>query len=836
MEDLTMSNQISSALRRMFERYRIVFWYDDKRELRSDFEALQLEGVEKIELTNNEFRVKYHILREKPHDKFLLYKEGAPPPDLENWLLDVQLAYGRFRTDQVAIWLTELELGLEFADMVQQHAEFFKDRKRRDSFKALLGNEDTVGTMRMKMLSVCTGSEPRIDSILESLCHELASNEDKRFRLIKTCALDDYLWEQMERAYGYSSEQPGILDFVIELFKSCYAMGTGGAVKLNGDALVFLRRWKDSRQYEKAFEILSTRCADILRIEQDLMSRDFREVIELDYFRLIDQKIISDLIGVIHEQTVSTNDVSTWVRQRRQSHWYRDFEHLYEALDYANHFMAVLKETRFEMGNVLDGIKRYTEQWFKLDRFYRKFTYHVQTSGEVSLMTPLTDRMEKLYSNKYLLSVNDRWQSVLDGLNKWDAPISRQKYFFKEWVTPFFKRDTKVCVIISDGLRYDIGEELVSNIRSEDRFEARLVPMLSMLPSYTQLGMAAMLPYKELSLAENETGIVLVDQQSSQGIDNRNKILEQAIPQRTIAKKAEEVMALTKEECRALVRDHDLIYIYHNRIDATGDKRESEEQIFEAVESTLTELINLVKRMTNANVSNLLVTTDHGFIYQHRPLDESDFMGVEVQGDEIYYRNRRFVIGKGLREQPGLKKYMSSDLGLTGDIEVQIPKSINRLRLKGAGSRYVHGGAALQEVIIPVIHINKRRQSDVSAVEVDILRGASSLITSGQLAVSLYQTIPASEKVQPRTLRVGIYTQGGDLISDTHEIIFDLTSDKPREREIPVRLILTRQAEKVNGQEVILRLDEKVQRTAHYKEYRSIRYTMRRSFTSDFDF
>ena len=61
-------------------------------------------------------------------------------------------------------------------------------------------------------------------------------------------------------------------------------------------------------------------------------------------------------------------------------------------------------------------------------------------------------------------------------------------------------------------------------------------------------------------------------------------------------------------------------------------------------------------------------------------------------------------------------------MGLDGDIEILIPKSINRLRLKGSGSRFVHGGASLQEVVIPVLRINKKRQSDIDAVEVEILR------------------------------------------------------------------------------------------------------------------
>jgi hypothetical protein len=51
-----------------------------------------------------------------------------------------------------------------------------------------------------------------------------------------------------------------------------------------------------------------------------------------------------------------------------------------------------------------------------------------------------------------------------------------------------------------------------------------------------------------------------------------------------------------------------------------------------------------------------------------------------------------------------------------------------------------------------------------------------------------------------------------------------------------VQFILTRQAEEANGQEVILRLRERVADTTHFREYKSARYLLRRSFTSDFDF
>ena len=47
--------EIAQALTRIFERHRIVFWYDAKRELRAEFDDLALDGVEKIGLDNNKF-------------------------------------------------------------------------------------------------------------------------------------------------------------------------------------------------------------------------------------------------------------------------------------------------------------------------------------------------------------------------------------------------------------------------------------------------------------------------------------------------------------------------------------------------------------------------------------------------------------------------------------------------------------------------------------------------------------------------------------------------------------------------------------------------------------
>lgn len=249
---MAVNDRIVQALLRLFDRHRLVFWYDAKQELRGDFEALMLPGVEKLEIANNEYGLKYRILREQPEQKFLLYKEGERPAELENWLLDVELAHGEFRTDQGALWLSELDLGLDFLPVVQAHAEFFQSAKRREALKSRLRPDDTAGLIRLKMLAVCVGADARMDAVVEQLLADLpearSASPSAKYELLRKYGLEGFLWEQMKRHFGYRSGEPGILDFVIHLFRDSYHERLSSQPvsathpPLSADALVFLKR------------------------------------------------------------------------------------------------------------------------------------------------------------------------------------------------------------------------------------------------------------------------------------------------------------------------------------------------------------------------------------------------------------------------------------------------------------------------------------------------------------------------------------------------------------------------------------------------------------------
>lgn len=833
-----MSDRIAASLRQLFEEQRIVFWYDAARDMRAEFEAVTLPGVTKLEIANNEFGLKYLILRQEPKGKFLLFKDGPEPEMAENWLLDLQLASAVFKADQAAIWLAELGLPLQFENVVRGHIEFFRAKVRVEALKRLIQASDTQTQMRLRMLAVCAEAEGGLDTVIEALLGELAVGKDDALRLIERSGLTDFLWKQIDQVFGYKPDEPDFEDFAIALFQSAYALALGEDGALNAEALLVFRRWKNNRHWAEAFETLSARYQDLLKIPADLQKRDFRTLVGVDHFEEIDRQIIREIVRAMSSQSASAPEVLNWVRERRQSHWYPTYADIYQAIGYATEFQQALAEANLGMTSPAEGVQRYVTSWYRLDQLYRKFIYHMQKSGQASLLADLYASVENRYTNSFVLALNDAWQDQIAGLSDWKIPgYALQADFYRDQAAEYRRKDQKVAVIISDALRFEVGEECLRRIRALDRFDAELKPMISSLPSYTQLGMAALLPHRALALAEDGSGDVISDGENTKGLSAREKLLAAGRKGDSAkALKSEDVMNMRTEDGKALFRDHHIVYVYHNRIDAIGDKLQTEDKLPEATEDAIEDLTKLVRKLTSANFSNILITADHGFLYQHRALDESDFAIADPQGAEILFRNRRFVIGRGLIPTPGMKHFGAAGLGLSGGLDVLIPNSIKRMRVKGAGSRFVHGGASLQEVVIPVIRVGKQRETDVGQVHVQIFVTGRSLISSGQTAVTLYQTQPVSEKMRPRELLAGIYATDGTLISDEYTLLFDFRSENARERETPRKFLLSREADRFNNQDVILKLRERVGKTSHYQDYATHRFQLRRGMTTDFDF
>ena len=137
-----------------------------------------------------------------------------------------------------------------------------------------------------------------------------------------------------------------------------------------------------------------------------------------------------------------------------------------------------------------------------------------------------------------------------------------QRKFFEHYVQPYLTKGQKVFVIISDALRYEAAADYAQRLRSANRWTAEVEALFGVLPSYTQLGMAALLPGNERAV-DTMTATVTIDGQSTAGTKNRAQLLNLACGGKATGLQAEVFLELnTKTDGRALMRDHEIIYIF----------------------------------------------------------------------------------------------------------------------------------------------------------------------------------------------------------------------------------------------------------------------------------
>ena len=196
-------------------------------------------------------------------------------------------------------------------------------------------------------------------------------------------------------------------------------------------------------------------------------------------------------------------------------------------------------------------------------------------------------------------------------------------------------------------------EELIS-AANDVKIETKIEAMFGELPSFTQLGMASLLPGKEMVLdAESECLAVNIDGRSATGTENRDRIMKIQFDGKGVAIQAEHFLALnSKTEGRALMKENDVIYIFHNVIDKIGDSAATESKTLDAVEQAFEELMQIIKKVVAMNGSNMLLTADHGFLFQLDDVHDGDATALPQAAE---WRNVRAVAiaGHGWLQWPG---------------------------------------------------------------------------------------------------------------------------------------------------------------------------------------
>jgi uncharacterized protein (TIGR02687 family) len=838
------TNRIHESLDTALARKRVVLWYDPSAEWASEFEAYQPTTASKLLVKGNEFSVKVAISRAPLEQRFLLYLPSAKPPEPENWLLDLLLAGHEFNADRASLDIEEAGLTLEFKGLAQQHKPFFRSPVRTTKLKELLRPNDDEGAVRLKMLAVLAKQPPDIDKLLLHAFSQLdpanPDGDDPVEAVYGNHQLSGHLWKAVGEKFGYTSPEPNLRDFAVALFSSVSSIGPSG--DLLPHAQVFLSIWTDSYEHRPSFERWSDHLAGVLRVE-DLLNDapDSYDPDDDDSFEVIERFVLSRLSQRFQADASDAQLLET-IRNRSRSCWFERHQHGYKALEQAITFRGLLSKADLSVPSFEEGLQRYCNGWFRLDQAYRRCIFHARTYQQPTLFKPLREWLEAQYVNNVLLPLTNCWSDQVSQLSSWSSKsLPRQKEFHMRYVhAPLGAKSLKrLFVVISDALRYEAARDFAERLNSQagKGWKAEVDALLGVLPSYTQLGMASLLPGVQLDIdIHTPEARALVDGQSASGTDNRDKILKAYANGRAKAIQAEDFLNLpTTKEGAELIKQHDLIVVYHNRIDRIGDKRDTEADTCQAVEQAFEELDSILRKISSLKGSQAVITADHGFLFQQEPVDANDRSELPT-AKELSFKNRRFALGLGIKATTGQKVFTAAELGLAGTWEAVFPLGLDRFPRSGSGSRFVHGGTSLQEVVVPVIRLKRERKDESRVVEAQLLR-VPAKITMGKLSFSLFQLEPVEpKKRRPLQLRIGLYAKvDGALLCAHRTVLLDSTASEAREREQQVVLELSNAADDYNNQTLELRLERLLEGVSTPVSYKTVELKLQRHFGSDFD-
>jgi uncharacterized protein (TIGR02687 family) len=835
------TQRITDALHQRFHQdgHRLVFWHDPEREFEESLPILMrtLDGVSLLRLdAHPALEVKVRLELEDPDGRYLLYAPAPPPAPEDDWLLDIRLYSGGFSADRASMLLADLKLTqVSLRAHLAERARFFASRERLERARRLIQPEDDALAIDRKLIAVVARAEqPEFFHLLIALCAEmlhplgelLAASaagagadldaEPPAWEELAKFGLLDAFWTLVEQHFGWREETPRLKNLLLRLLVSDFAHGCGGAVPTGlkhlllprtgtANAVVCLAQWRDSSARGAAYERLSGAVAESLKLEQHLSGLRIEDLAEVKTFLLVEQVIASRLRDRVLETANSLEPaaIRALAAKRQDGYWAtlalpdrpaaprRALHAVYQALQVAAELFDRVNRERGRLAG-LDAaalFRAYRERLFRIDQAYRHGCEAADTAEARGwdILKALRERVEQAYTTGFVSELALAWNRALEQglLARWQlAEVGNQQQFFAREVAPILAKgsDRRVFVIISDAFRFEAAQELTEQLNGRYRIDARLDAQLGVLPSYTALGMAALLPHQRLDYDASD--LPRLDGQPCASLEQRARVLAGV---GGVAIKADDFMALKKDSGRAFIKPYRVIYIYHDRIDAIGDKAVTEAGTFAAVRLAIDEIADLTAKIINSlNGNHVLITADHGFLFQESALAETDCNRLREKPANTLIAKKRYLLGRGL---PDSDQAFHGSTAITagaavgegangGAMEFWVPLGANRFHFVG-GARFVHGGAMPQEITIPLIRVQhlrdeKAARSKIRSVGVSVL-GNHFKVTTNRYRVQLMQTEPVGERVKPITMKLAIY-EGDDPVTNVETLTFDSPS------------------------------------------------------------
>ncbi|MCG5252485.1 BREX-1 system phosphatase PglZ type A [Brevibacillus agri] len=831
------------------EQRKIVFWFDKDQEFVDYIDGVIIENVKIQKLTEgNSFYTKYLLEEEDPASHYLIYTTQDMGTE-DNWLLDILLYSKSFYADKISLIMNELKIDASLRSVVKKYEKFFGNKDRLHKFKAfdiITFSEETIELAIMSAL--CNLKSPDFEDVVKViLMDNLNDNENKYLDLIGKFFDIHVFWKYVSERYGFEQSKPTLKGLFLHLTVSALSHTVEErhlsliknyiATRNKSNAFVFIDHWMHHKTDYHVYDELAEMAEKEIKLADIVNQIPVEEFKTADTFPYFDKAIIIYIANSLDARLEDYGEYIKLINLRRAKHFYDKYQSIYEALYYTVKMFEFYK--KYSLGipkaQALDMFRAYVNEYHQMDTYYRKFyvAYDNETNSEI--LKKLKVMVENLYTNWYTGELSSHWSAAVHDEMKtsWMIPgVQNQKDFYRSFVAPKLHQGDRVFVIISDALRYEIAAELSDKLNSETKGACEIQPLLGVIPSVTKLGMASLLPHKNLEIDLN--GRVLIDGKSSSGMENRIEILQAAVAE-SVAVHFQELFAMNKAGRRESFKGKKLIYIYHDSIDAMGDKATTEIYTFTAAEKAIEEIYNIIKIIRDdLSGTNIFVTADHGFVYQREALEESD--KIEKEGIHAFEIKRRYLLSQDTGEKSGLLDIrLDSLIQNEHHITAYVPKATIRFKMQGSGVNYVHGGASLQEIVVPLIQFKNIRSGQKNSREiekVDVkLTNTTRKITNSLFNLTFFQTEKVEDKRVPRTVKIYMVDENDGVISNEETIICDRTSDKPEERTFKLRFALKSIPYDKNGKYYLITKDDETNVIVE-----KILFTINLGIVSDFDF
>ncbi|MCM3255569.1 BREX-1 system phosphatase PglZ type A [Priestia aryabhattai] len=789
------------------EYRKIIFWVDKDKEFIEEINNISINNVKVHQLTErNSFHLKYLLEEEDPSSHYLVYTNDDLSVE-ENWLIDTVYYSKTFYADKISLLLDDLKIDPSLRAVVKKYEKFF-NKKHTQKFKSYRIHSYTEEAIEVGIISaLCNLKTSNFEEALKTILKESLSEQDNKYiGLMETYFDINVFWKYVTNLYGYDRKDRSLKTLFMYLTVTMLSHSIEEtslsniknfiAERSKSNALVFIDHWmhhkSDYAIYDELAETIEKEI-NLANIVHQLPIESFKNADTFPYF---DKAIIMYLANSLEASHEDYEEYIKLINLRRIKHFYEKFQFIYEALFYTVKMYEFYKKYSSGIPQVsaIEIWKNYVNEYHAMDTYYRKFYVAFDNEPNSEILKKLKVMVENLYTNWYLGDLSSHWSQAVESDIKenWELPgITNQQDFYRRYVAPKVHKGERIFVIISDALRYEIGVELTEKLNAETMGACEIEPILSVIPSVTKFGMASLLPHKVVDF--DERARVLVDGNSSSGLENRKKIIESTVSD-SVAIHTQEVFAMNKAGRREYFKGKKLIYIYHDAIDAMGDKASTEVYTFSAVERAIDEISTLIKTIRDdLSGTNILITADHGFVYQREALVESD--KIEKEDIRTIEVKRRYMLSKEKREMDGLLNINLNSLIVNQhQLNAYVPKATVRFKIQGSGVNFVHGGASLQEVVVPLIKYKNIRRGQTNSreiVKVDIkLTNTIRKITNSLFHLSFFQMEKVEEKIIPRTVIIYMTDEDGAVISNEETIIGDRTSDNPEERTFKLRFAL----------------------------------------------